>query len=283
MDLCDKLAGCRKGSIWPASLWVAGAICKSPHCGINKGLLLFLHTYVLEIHVECLQWFTFQLFDFVGEKIEVLFMLLIDVFFPHSLYGAASVSSQQVCDSQATCSFHRSAQLKQQNAPETKTVIIPSLKFYTLSSPRKTHLKRGISNQMCSCQLKGLSLQKIKSSHLTSCFSKKVFYLFFCYITEGFVTYFCIRWGPLGWDGRIPSCIGTCTCPTQIHGQRWGCTGRRRRCRGRREGIISQEKQLFCCCKQEFELREREDGSAREVLLHQLHSRDFVERVSEQK
>lgn len=45
--------------------------------------------------------------------------------------------------------------------------------------PRKTHLKRGISNKMCSCQLKEISLQKTKSSHLTSCFSKKVFFFFF--------------------------------------------------------------------------------------------------------
>lgn len=132
-------------------------------------------------------------------------MLLIDVFFSHSLYGAASVSSQQVCDSQATCSFHRSAQQKQQNAPETRTVVIPSLKFYTLSSPRKTHLKRGISNQMCSCQLKGLSLQKIKSSHLTSCFSKKVYYLFFLLYHRGIcnLLLYPLRATRLGWQNPL--------------------------------------------------------------------------------
>lgn len=46
--------------------------------------------------------------------------------------------------------------------------------------------------------------------------------------TEGLATYFCSHWGPLGWDGRILSCTGTCICPTQSHGRRWECTARHR-------------------------------------------------------
>lgn len=172
------------------------------------------------------------------------------------------LKTQQVCDSEATCGFRGSSQQNQQNGSKKRTVVILPLKFYNLSSPRKTQLKGGISNKMCSCQLKELSLQRLKVFIWQLAFQKMYFLFpfFFC-ITEGFVTYFYIRWGPLGSDGRIPSCTGTCTCPTQIHGQQWGCTGGAKKCRERQEEIITTEKkniwedQLDDCRKQRFQMR----------------------------
>lgn len=130
----------------------------------------------------------------------------------------------KTCDSEATCGFHGSSQQNQQNGSKKRTVVILPLKFYNLSSPRKTQLKGEISNKMCSCQLKELCLQRLKVFIWQLAFQKMYFLFLFFRITEGFVTYFYIRWGPLGSDGRILSCIGTCTCPTQIHGQQWECT-----------------------------------------------------------
>lgn len=234
MNLCDKLAGFRKHSIWPASLWVSGK----------------------KKYVECLQWVSFQLFDFVAEKVKVFlyvinwcFLALTacswECFIPA---GLQIVGHLQFPPERTTEPTKRSWNENCRN-PFTE-VLCP------LKPPENPFEKRNFKQKCAAVSWKSFLFKRLKVLIWQVAFQKKYFILFFCYITEGFVTYFCIRLGPLGSDGRIPSCIGTCTCPTQIHGQRWGCTGGRKRCRGKTRGDYQRGKPLFSCCKFEvFEVR----------------------------
>ena len=115
-----------------------------------------------------------------------------------------------------------------------------SLKFQNLSSSRKPTQRHYKSFKL---NVWSAFFGKIKSSNATTGCAM------YFYIREGFETYFYSHWAPRGSDGRILSCTDTCTCPTQIHGQRWGCTRRKKISREIEEEISKQKKKKengFC-------------------------------------